>query len=568
MNKDNLMLDDAETMLAQAEQEAEKESHAINEYFRIWKEGKEPPEDLKRYLLEVTDLAFCDSLEEFFQSYGMLAADGITPTEYGEAALGVAPPPTVGTLLEGPTDDRTDPEHEPARLTAAAWKEGNFYAVTITADPGDAAKAEKWIAKGYDEYLELRDHFHEQGYYITGESFQTEAQYYPGFLTYEGAVNEFKTADERHLEFKSFPLFSKTAKIRLHDSAVIAADTGAGKSSLAINFLNDLNDDYPVLYFNLEMDSLTILRRLVAIRTGITLDRIEGYQKDEHTEAAVNSALRAITSRKPLQVIRDVYNLEDTKKDGKILSGIESIIKESTEDREDPTIVIIDHSLLVKTNNRKINGRYERFTHISEELRRISRRYNIVLFILLQQNREGQQKPPENSSLKESGSWENDATQIIFLWFDPNIKRKKLIMTKNRSGEGGSFILNYEKKTQTYTEAKDQGGAAYDIHSLDTDPNVKQTKRDKMREKLRTAYEDVVAKTGEGNVTLKDLAEVLDVRTATVKGYLKEYGDFTIDGEAVDPAGIDTVVESSGFIRLTPGEETEVPFDDPDDIIG
>ena len=491
-----------------------------------------------------------------------------------ETMAAAADAPNCGNTSDGITDDRRDPEHEPARLTAEAWKEGGFYAVTLKADPGDASKAGKMTVKGYDDYAAARDYLHEQGYYITGEDFQTEAQYFPGLLTYEDAVNEFKTADERHLELKHFPQFSKTAKIKIHDSAVIAADTGAGKSSLAINFLNDLNDDYPVLYFNLEMDGLTILRRLVAIRTGIELDRIEGYQKDGHTEAAVNSALRAITSRKPLQILKDVYTLEDTKQDGKTLPGIETIIKKTTEDREDPTIVIIDHSLLVKTADKKVNGRYERFTHISEELRRISRLYNIVLFILLQQSREGKKddtEPPKNSSLKESGSWENDAAQIIFLWYDPNIKRKKLIITKNRNGDGGSFLLNYTKQTQTYTEAKEQpqgGGASFDSHNLTLDPTGKQTRRDKMREKLRTAYEDVVAKTGEGNVTLKDLAEVLDVKTATVKGYLKEYGGFTLDGEAVDPAGIDNIVENTGFIRLTPGEAAGNPFDDPDDVIG
>ena len=474
--------------------------------------------------------------------------------------------PNCGDTSDRITDDRRDPEHEPARLTADDWKENGFYAVTIKADPGDATRAGTMTVKGYDDYTAARDYLHEKGYYITGENFQTEAQYFPGLLTYEDAVNEFKTADERHLELKHFPQFSKTAKIKIHDSAVLAADTGAGKSSLAINFLNDLNDDYPVLYFNLEMDSLTILRRLVAIQTGIELDRIEGYQKDTHTAGAVNSALRAITSRKPLQIIKDVYALED----------MEGIIKKTTEDRKDPTIVIVDHSLLVQTKEKKVNGRYERFTYISEELRRISRLYNIVLFILLQQSREGKKddtEPPKNSSLKESGSWENDATQSVFLWYDPKARRKKLIITKNRNGDGGSFILNYEKKTQTYTEAKEQpqsGGASFDINNLTLNPNGKQSKRDKMREKLRIAYEDAVAKSGEGNVTLKDLAEALDVKTATVKGYLKEYGGFTIDGEAVDPAGIDNIVEDHGFIRLTPGEAAEASsffdsFDDPDD---
>lgn len=490
-----------------------------------------------------------------------------------ETMAAEADAPNCGDTSDRITDDRRDPEHEPARLTADDWKENGFYAVTIKADPGDATRAGTMTVKGYDDYTAARDYLHEKGYYITGENFQTEAQYFPGLLTYEDAVNEFKTADERYLELKSFPQFSKTAKIRVHDFIVLAADTGVGKSNLAINFLNDLNGDYPVLYFDLEMDSLTILQRLVAIQTGIELDRIEGYQKDPHTEAAVNSALRTITSRKPLQILNDVYALEE----------IEAIIEKTTKDREEPTIVIIDHGGLLEIEKR-LDG-YEKFTYIAKNLRRISRKNNIILLTLLQQNRgsktnqDGTPKRPTNGSLKDSGEWENSSVKVIFLWKNPKLKKnqQELLITKNRKGRSGAFTLNCFYESGTYREAKEQpqgGGASFDLHNLTLDPTGKQTKRDKMREKLRTAYEDAVAKTGEGNVTLKDLADAMDVTTATVKRNLKEYGGFTIDGEAVDPAGIDNIVEDHGFIRLTPGEAAEASssfdsFDDPDDdIIG
>ena len=360
----------------------------------------------------------------------------------------------VGT----PIDDRKDPEHEPARLSAEAWKDGGFYAVTITADPGDAAEAYEATVKDYENYINMRDYLHEKGFFINSEVFLTEADFFPGLLTYEDAVNEFDIVDDRHIELKNFPEFSQAAKIHVHDSVVIAADTGEGKSSLALNFINDLNDDYPIMYFNLEMDSITILRRLVAIHTGMDLNYIESYKKEENAKvrADVSAALKSITSRKPLQIIKEAYYVEQ----------MEEIIESATEDRDDPTIVVIDHSLLVKTTARGISGdRYKRFTHISEELRRISRKYNIILFILLQQNREGKKtgttedgknKRPDNGSLKESGSWENDATQIVFLWReDPDDRtHKKLSITKNRSGETGDFDISYEARKQIYTEWK------------------------------------------------------------------------------------------------------------------
>ena len=377
------------------------------------------------------------------------------------------------------------------------------------------------------------------------EAVQREANALPGLLQYEDLLKEFQDADDEIINIRSFPEFSKLAKIKKHSTVAIAADTGGGKSSLAINFLNDLNSEYPCIYFNLEMDKITVLRRLVAIQSGLELDRIEGYKNDPDTAAAVNAYLKTIANREPLQVIQDIY----------LLDQIEGIIKKSTAGREQPTMVFIDHSLLVEISARTA-GRYERFTIISEQLRKIALRYNAILFVLLQQSREGKKdenERPKNSSLKESGSWENDATHICFLWYDPQARRKKLLLTKNRGGGSGEFTLNYWSRTQTYTEAKDKPVINSNTPAGRDFAPAKPTKREKAQEKLRIAYTSAAAKT-DGKPTLRAIAEAADVTTATVKGWIKEHGGCTVDGVQVDPAGIDTAVEYTGFVKLTPGE--------------
>ena len=268
-----------------------------------------------------------------------------------------------------------------------------------------------------------------------------------GLLTLERAIAILEAVDDHYLEMPHFKTFCDMVKLKTHDTIVIAADTGAGKSSLALNFLHELQDRYPALYVNLEMDEATILQRLVAIHTGIELDEIEGYKHDERTRSKVNAALQEITQRKEIRLIADVYDLAE----------IEKQIQAATAGRTEPTIVFVDTGLLVTTAN-KSASRYERFTHISEELRRISRLNNIIMFVLLQQNREGkkdEKKEPANSSLKESGSWENDATKIMFLWWNDKTQSKELAITKNRSGKTGSIKLNYSPHTQTYSEVKD-----------------------------------------------------------------------------------------------------------------
>lgn len=274
-----------------------------------------------------------------------------------------------------------------------------------------------------------------------------------GLLTLERAISIFEAVDDHYLEMPHFSQLSDMLKIKTHDTIVIAADTGAGKSSLAINFLHELQDRYPALYINLEMDEATILQRLVSIHTGIELDEIEGYKHDSNTRSKVNAAISEIVGRKDISLLADVYDLAE----------IEKQIQAATAGRTEPTIVFIDTGLLVTTGN-KSASRYERFTQISEELRRISRLNNIVMFVLLQQNRAGKQdenKEPTNSSLKESGSWENDATKIMFLWRNDAAKSKELVITKNRSGRTGSIKLNYTPHTQTYREATDCGQPSF-----------------------------------------------------------------------------------------------------------
>lgn len=265
----------------------------------------------------------------------------------------------------------------------------------------------------------------------------------PGLLTYKAAVSAFENADDRYIELKSFPEFSKAARIKAHDSIVLAADTGQGKSSLAINFINDLLYNYPCIYFNLEMDTITVLRRLTAINTGKRLDEIQEYKNDKTMAATVNEALKDITSRKPLQVIQGVYSLEN----------IKDKITESIKGREDPTVIVIDHALLIETEQRTDN-RCTKFTTISETLRKMAIDNNIIMFVILQQNRSGKEKGkrPGNDSLKETGSWENDATKVCFLWYDENTNRKTLSITKNRDGISGDFKIEYTAVTQRYKE--------------------------------------------------------------------------------------------------------------------
>ena len=76
---------------------------------------------------------------------------------------------------------------------------------------------------------------------------------------------------------------------------------------------------------------------------------------------------------------------------------------------------------------------------------------------------------------------------------------------------------------------------------------------------MQQAFEGAYIET-KGHPTVKAMADFADVTTATIKRWIKEHGGCTIDGEQVDPAGIDSAVDYTGFIKLTPADDG--PFDD------
>lgn len=463
----------------------------------------------------------------------------------GLEAAEAAAAPSVGTLDPGPD-----------AITADEWKAGHIAALLITFTPPEGGAPKCRPARSYAEYVRARVVLREKGYTIISEQPKTAAELLPGLLTLDSALNIFQTADQTFYEFPAFPLFSKLAKIRTHSFITLAADTGAGKSSLAINLLDNINERLPVLYINLEMDRLQIIQRLVSIHGGLELSRVEGYQRDQNTAETVNAVLGALTARKPLQIREDLYTIEDIER---------KAIKPATEGRKEPTLVIIDHGLLLQTNDKGLKGEYERYTYIAKELRRISKQYNIILLCLVQMNRESKKDAtikPNLWSLKSTGEWENSSTHVLFLWYDPDQRKKLLIIAKNRGGQLGEVALDYTGSKQIYTEAATQP-AGLDLHNL-TLPDTtkgrkarKQSPREKRRQQYQEAYEAAILATKHFPVMVHEVAEAGGVSTKTVESWAKEFGG-DIGGKHYDPAGIDTPIDANSFIRLTASAADEL----------
>lgn len=264
-------------------------------------------------------------------------------------------------------------------------------------------------------------------------------------LTASGLLRSLEK-DTDPINIRNFPILSEKLRLKPQISIIVSAETGAGKSSLALNLANALNHDYTVLYIDIEMTERIVNNRLLAIESGIPLDEIGRFGNIELRNEIEDTA-RKISQRKPFYIYHELTKL----------SEIEQIIHQVERDPNEPMIVFVDHLHLVSNG---IQDPYQRATELAKSFKQIAKRENLILFLLAQQNRAGksdQTKKPTLASLKDSGELENSADKVIFLWEkqDPGTLYPELylVIGKNREAPLADIKISFDKPTQKITES-------------------------------------------------------------------------------------------------------------------
>ena len=116
-------------------------------------------------------------------------------------------------------------------------------------------------------------------------------------------------------------------------------------------------------------------------------------------------------------------------------------------------LVVIDYLQLIQGSNRRNGSREQEIAEISRSLKILAKELNVPVIALSQLSRAVEQRPdhkPMMSDLRESGSIEQDADIVMFLYredyYNPDTERKNIaevIIGKNRSGSTGSVDLGW-----------------------------------------------------------------------------------------------------------------------------
>ena len=227
------------------------------------------------------------------------------------------------------------------------------------------------------------------------------------------------------------------------DLILVAARPGMGKTSLAMNLVEHaaLRKNKVCAVFSLEMSREQLVNRLLSAEARVSSKklRVGNLTPDEWGRIAVASS---VLCKAPIY-------LDDT------ASITVPEMKARLRRQKDVAFVVIDYLQLMKSPGR-IDNRVQEVTEITRGIKIMAKELNIPVMVCAQLARTTEKQAnhrPALADLRESGSIEQDADQVLFLYRDEYYKNEKedptaveagtseVIVSKNRHGELGTVKL-------------------------------------------------------------------------------------------------------------------------------
>jgi replicative DNA helicase len=224
------------------------------------------------------------------------------------------------------------------------------------------------------------------------------------------------------------------------DLVIIAARPGMGKSSwLNSVVLNAARSHQRVALFSLEMSNAQLVQRMISMETNIPSHKLREAKLDERDWARFTAATTRL-SELPI-------HLDDTPalSTQELRSKARRLYLEYGLD-----LIMIDY-LQLMTTPYKSENRVQEISYISRSLKQLARELNIPVVAAAQLSRAVEQrndKRPILSDLRESGSIEQDADVVMFIYREsyynpetPDGNRTEINVTKHRNGPTGTVHL-------------------------------------------------------------------------------------------------------------------------------
>lgn len=249
------------------------------------------------------------------------------------------------------------------------------------------------------------------------------------------------------------PFDSMTSGLQKSELVIVAARPAMGKTAFALNIaLNAaVKHDASVLIFSLEMGKEQLGNRLLSMESRVEMENIKKGTLDNNDWDRIFLAVDNLAKA-------NVY-IDDTP-DLSVFEIKNKCRRLKAEKGLD--LVVVDYLQLMKSEGRAEN-RQQEISTLSRYLKLLAREMDCPVIVLSQLSRAPDQRPnhtPVLSDLRESGSIEQDADIVLFLYRDDYYAKEEsekpgicdVIIAKNRSGPTGNIELAWVGK---YTKFSD-----------------------------------------------------------------------------------------------------------------
>ncbi len=249
-------------------------------------------------------------------------------------------------------------------------------------------------------------------------------------------------------------LDSVTAGFNKSDLIILAARPAMGKTSFALNLAENaaIDDKIPVAIFSLEMSKDQLVDRLLSSQAGVDSWKLRTGNLSDDDFPKIGYAM-GVLSEAPI-FIDDTpsANVMEIRAKARRLQMEHGL-----------GLIIIDYLQLMQGHSRNSDGnRVQEISEISRGLKGLARELDITIIALSQLSRAVEHrddKRPQLSDLRESGSIEQDADIVMFLYreeyYNQETEKKgitEILIRKHRNGPTGNVELFFNPSQMRFND--------------------------------------------------------------------------------------------------------------------
>lgn len=234
-----------------------------------------------------------------------------------------------------------------------------------------------------------------------------------------------------------------TCGLHNQELTIIGARPGVGKTTLGLQIAEHIAEKgKDVAIISLEMSDYQVIQKILAKKTRVNSYKMRMGTLEEEDLEKISIASSEIVEL-PLHLITKIRTLQQ----------IETVTRK-LKNKNNLGLLIIDYIQLIK-NKGKFNNREQEVADITRTLKLLSLELDIPIIGLCQLNRNASRSEPTLADLRESGSIEQDADNVLFLYKERETENSVLEdvvlkVAKQRAGETGKVYLKFNKANSEF----------------------------------------------------------------------------------------------------------------------